>query len=79
MLHFFNEINAIKKHKNATSHILKAHNQALSYICIENITNEINHQINQDITCGFDSHFIILLKYIKYEKNVKIPDNTKNK
>lgn len=62
LLHFFNEMKAIKKHKNATNHILKAQIQALSYIWIENITKEISHHMNQDITWGLDSHFIIPLK-----------------
>lgn len=62
LLHFLKEIKAINKHKNATNHILNAQIQALSYIWMIKIIRDISHHINQDTTCGFDSHFIILLK-----------------
>ncbi len=72
-------MNAIKKQRKATNHILNAHNQALSYNCIVNIIKDISHHINHETICGFDSHLITLLKYIKYDKNVKNPDKIKNK
>ncbi len=62
LFHFLKEINAMKKHKNATNQILKAQIQALSYIWIVKIIKEISHHINQETMCGFVSPLTTLLK-----------------
>lgn len=62
LLHLLKEINAMKKQRSATNHILNAHNQALSYIWIVKIIKDIRPHINQETICGLDSHLITLLK-----------------